>query len=79
MDFDTIPSILDDDTFCRNLRSARRGAAPGPVRHDLRTLATTVGVSWILGCCARLQTSSRGVMSQRCKFSDWAGHNFKKA
>ena len=21
---------LDDDTFCRNLRSARRGAAPGP-------------------------------------------------
>ena len=24
------PFDLDDDTFCRNLRSARRGAAPGP-------------------------------------------------
>ena len=24
------PFELDDDTFCRNLRSARRGAAPGP-------------------------------------------------
>ena len=28
----TRPFDLDDDTFCRNLRSARRGAAPGPSR-----------------------------------------------
>ena len=33
------PFDLDDDTFCSNLRSCTRA-----VRHDLRTLATIVGV-----------------------------------
>ena len=59
--------------FCVNLRSARRGAAPGPSGMTCEHLQPFLSPIETRSCCAKSPPSWRGVISlpQLCKFSDW--------
>ena len=66
------PFDLANTTFCRNLRSARRGAARGPSGMTCEHLQPLLE-SGTPGCCARSRTFLRGVIShpEHWKSSDW--------